>query len=67
MKSCPCGRLTLVPRTWQKVFLIDNGAPGDCSQKVCFAAISHCNCSPSCSSSLGLPFQEKVQEVCIAA
>eukprot|EP00957_Ditylum_brightwellii_P125728 9584444-Ditylum_brightwellii.AAC.1 len=32
-----------------------------------FAAISHCNRLPSCKSSLGLPFQEKVQDACFVA
>eukprot|EP00957_Ditylum_brightwellii_P116349 8874971-Ditylum_brightwellii.AAC.1 len=31
------------------------------------AAIGRRKCSPSCKSSLGIPFQKKVQEACIVA
>eukprot|EP00957_Ditylum_brightwellii_P052905 4011254-Ditylum_brightwellii.AAC.1 len=55
-------------RSWQKVFVLVDSPTGGCSNvDVCFSVISHRNRSPSCKSSLGVPFQAKVQKACFLA
>eukprot|EP00957_Ditylum_brightwellii_P078100 5937635-Ditylum_brightwellii.AAC.1 len=65
-KSCPRGRLILVLVHGERSSSPTMVQPAIVVRFV-FAAIGRRNHSPSSESSLGLPFQGKVQEACIVA